>query len=326
MLDFRRKSSSSSGQLRHEQRRLLALVLLAGVTLIVISKASDPSIWRLFDLLLTPPQSEKGTAAIDNRLDTVPPNDTLAATFLAPKEQPPVKPEDEAGYFPGVSRKSLDGVRDDAPSTRDEEACSLQLLEILNRTDSATLDKASIGPVTYAQLFRQPNQYRGRLVTVTGIVRRANRIDLFPNEYGIKAYYQIWLWPSDNPSSPIVIYCLDLPKGFPTGMEFVEQAEVTGFFFKRWAYLAQDTLRTAPTMLAKTLDWQKRPMMTAKEPAETWAIPLVVCVALLVALLAAFVVYLRTRPTQPTLPDRPPNFDMLRDAEPQEDAADTRKP
>lgn len=297
--------------MRHERRRLLALVLLAGLTVILISKTNDPSIWRVFDLLLTPPQSDTGSDSIDNRLDTVAPDDTLAGTFLAPKEQPTAKPEVEAGYFPGVNRQSLDGIRDDAPSTRDEEACSLQLLEILNRTDSATLDKASIGPVTYAQLFRQPSQYRGQLVTVTGIVRRANRIDLFPNEYGIKVYYQIWLWPSDNPSSPIVIYCLDLPKGFPTGMEFVEQAEVTGFFFKRWAYLAKDALRTAPTMLAKTLDWQKRPVMAAKEPAETWAIPLVVSVALLIALLAAFVVYLRTRPTQPALPDRPPNFDGL---------------
>ena len=53
-------------------------------------------------------------------------------------------------------------------------------MDILNRTDPETLNKASLGPVSYAQLFRQPNQYRGRLVTVSGVVRRANRLELLP--------------------------------------------------------------------------------------------------------------------------------------------------
>ena len=149
-----------------------------------------------------------------------------------------------------------------------------------------------MGPVSYAQLFQQPNQYRGRLVTVSGRrATRASRGDFFPNDYGFKEYYQIWLWPDDNPSAPMVIYSLELPKGFPTGMEIGEQAEVTGFFFKRLAYLAKDTLRVAPEILAKTVQWQKRPAITADEPAETWPIPLVVCVAAGLALLAAWFVY-----------------------------------
>jgi hypothetical protein len=287
--------------------------------------AGNPSIWRFFALLFAPPQSATSGDLIDNRLDAVASNDTLADTFVSPKEEPPTEPGNYAGYFPGVNPKSLDNIRDDAPSTHAEQACSLELLNILNRTDSATLDKASIGPVTYAQLFRQPNQYRGRLVTVSGIVRRANPIDLFPNEYGLKMYYQVWLWPSDNPSSPIVIYCLNLPNGFPTGMELAEEAEVTGFFFKRWAYQAEDALRTAPTLLAKNVDWQKRMVMTAEEPTEVWAIPVVVSVTILIAMLAAFYVYLQTRPSRLNLPDQPPNFDALREIEPEEGTAETPK-
>ena len=172
-------------------------------------------------------------------------------------------------------------------------------------------------------MFRQPNQYRGRLVTVSGVVHRANRVELLPNDYGIKQYYQVWLWPSDNPSAPIVVYCLRLPQGFPTGMELAEQAEVTGYFFKRWAYQANDALRTAPELLARTLQWEQRPVMTPPQPAETWPIPLVVGVAALAALLAAGIVYLRTRPTRPDLPDRPPNFDALCEMDQQERPADT---
>lgn len=313
MLDFGRKTSSSqNGQGRQERRRLLALVLLLGVAFLVISMARDPSVWRFFDQLFTPQQDDQDKTSIDNRLDAIAPNGTVAGVAGASNGKSTTKPEDSTGYFPGVNRESLASVQDDAPSNRDEQACSLELLDILNRTDSATLDKASVGPITYAQLFRQPNQYRGRLVSVAGTIRRANRIDLSPNEYNLKVYYQVWLWPTDNPSSPVVIYCLDLPKGFPIGMEIAEQAHVTGFFFKRWAYPAKDAPRTAPTLLSKNLNWKKRPPTKAEEPPGVWAILLPITVALLVAMFSALVVYLRTRPTPPVLPAQPPDFDALR--------------
>ncbi len=283
--------------------------------MILIDRARDPAIWRWFDLLLSPPPGNIGNTSIDNRLETVAPTETSPDSFLAKKPSFPAGENREPGKKNdpspslSLSPEDFDAVRDDTPSTRDEQACSLRLLDILNRTDPQTLSKASLGPVTYAQLFRQPNQYRGRLVTVSGVVRRANRVELFKNDYGIKEYYQVWLWPSDNPSAPIVVYCLHLPAGFPTGMEFAEQAELTGFFFKRWAYQAEDAIRTAPTLLAQTLQWRKRPVMTPA-PAETWAIPLVVGLAALFALLAVCYVYLRTRPTRPALPDRPPDFNL----------------
>ncbi len=197
-------------------------------------------------------------------------------------------------------------------------------MDILNRTDSETLRQASLGPVSYAQLFRQPSQYRGRLVTVSGVVHRANRVELPSNDYGIKQYYQVWLWPSDNPSAPIVVYCLRLPKDFPTGMELAEPAAVTGYFFKRWAYQANDALCAAPELLARSLQWQQRPAVTPPQPVETWPIPLVVGAAALAALLATGIVYLRTRPTRPDLPDRPPNFDALYEMDQQNRPADTR--
>ena len=121
----------------------------------------------------------------------------------------------------------------------------------------------------------------------------------------------------------MVVYCLRLPKGFPTGMELAEQAAVTGYFFKRWAYQAHDVLRAAPELLARTLQWEQRPVMTPPQSVETWSIPLVVGVAALAALLATGIVYLRTRATRPDLTDRPPNFDVLYKMDQQEQPDDT---
>ncbi|MEI6324334.1 MAG: hypothetical protein WCO91_02665 [Gemmataceae bacterium] len=46
----------------------------------------------------------------------------------------------------------------------------------------------------------------------------------------------------------------DLPKGMPVGGSVVATVEVTGYFFKVYGYRAQDGLRAAPMLLAKTLD------------------------------------------------------------------------
>jgi hypothetical protein len=330
MLDFRQNSSRRSGEDRRERQRLLVLILMLGTVVVLIQWARDPAIWRGLDLLLSSPQRPADATSIDNRLDAAAQNGSLPDSFLA-KSPPRASGEDRqpaaAHAQPSplsVAPHDLEAVRDDAPSTHDEQDCALRLLDILNRTDPEALRQASLGPVTYAQLFRQPNQYRGRLVTVSGVVRRANRVKLPPNDYGIKEYYQIWLWPSDNPTAPVVVYCLQMPKGFPVGMEFAEQAEITGFFFKRWAYQAADSLRAAPELLARTLTWQQRPVMTRQLPTAAWPVPLLLAVAVLVALVAAWIVYLRTRPVRLDLPDRLPDFDGLPKTEQPDGAADRR--
>ena len=295
VLDFGRKSVRQSEQSRSQRHHVLMLVLLLGVVVILIDAVRESSNWRWVDLLLFPMQDPP----IEHRLITVWtcwPETTRPRIQFACHRRPAVTSADVEGYFPGVRPADFAAVHDDTPSTREEQACSLHLLEILNKTDAKTLREASLGYITYAQLFRQPSQYRGRLVTVSGIVRRVNRIDLFKNDYGIADYYQTWLFPTDNQISPMVIYCLRLPKGFPTGMELAEEAEVTGFFFKRWVYEAKDTVRTAPTLLAQTLQWKKRPVMAPEPPGDTRMTPVAVCVAAVLAMLLAWFVYLRTRP------------------------------
>ncbi len=330
VLDFRSRSARRAKQGRHERRRLLLLVLLLGLCIILIDKFRDPAMWRWFDRLSAPQPGAAGDAGIDNRLAAIA-EKQAPGTFLVPNDRPTgkrgqspfagtargvLRANGDCPLFPlGVKPEELASIRDDTPSTRDEQPISLRLMDILRHTDAATLRKASLGPVTYAQLFRQPEQYRGQIVSVAGVVRRVNLIELPENEYGIRQYYQVWLWPTDNPSSPIVVYCLELPRSFPTGMETNEQVEVTGFFFKRWAYQAQDTLRTAPTILARSLQWDRRPMLATK-PAETWALPLAIGVAALMAIFTAWLVYVRTRLTRSTPPVRLPDFDAL-DGSPQ---------
>ncbi len=330
VLDFRSRAERHGKPGRPQRNRLLLLALLVGLSLILINTRQDVAVWRWFDRLASPQGTSAGNQGIDNRLAS---EKQLPGTFVVPadhgkkgtKGDSPIFADTKIGTAPaypfGVTAADLASIRDDTPSTRDEQAISLRLLDIAHRTDPRTFRKASLGPVTYAQLFRQPDAYRGRIVSIAGVVRRVSPIDLPKTSTAFRRYYQAWLWPTDNPSSPVVVYCLELPQDFPTGMEIAEQAEVTGFFFKRWAYQAGDGLRTAPEILARSLQWQRRPSIAA-EPAASWTIPLALAASALLAIFVAWLIYVRTKPTQLLLPVQPPDFGAIEAIAPGEAPAD----
>jgi hypothetical protein len=285
------------------------LTLFLGITVVLIGWVQQPGFRKWLDHIAYPSQVEKADP-IDNRLEAVRPK-SEPDSFLVAKRQPTEeKTTDGGSFFPGVTAGMFDAIHDDTISSADERPCFLSLMAILAGTDSAKLTTASIGSVAYAQLFRQPRQYRGQLVTVSGVVRGVFPLAVLQNKYGIRSNYQVWLYPLDNPSNPIVVYCLELPKGFPTGVKIAEEAEATGFFFKRWAYPDKDTFRVAPTLAAKTLQWQRRPVMTPEPAADVGWIPLIAAAAAVLALLAAWLIYVRTRPVKRMLPERLPELDV----------------
>lgn len=155
-----------------------------------------------------------------------------------------------------VNAAQLDVIRDNTLERPEEREAFLRLLAILRQATPVQLQEASIGRITYAQLQRQPNQYRGKLVTIQGTVRRVNSATAPKNDQGLDHYFQLWIEPADAPSWPIVVVCLELPAGFPVGQQVSADVTITGFFFKRWAYMAQDQLRTAPALLARSVEWE----------------------------------------------------------------------
>ncbi len=133
-------------------------------------------------------------------------------------------------------------------------------------TDPARLRQESLGQVGYLQLFKQPGEYRGRPVSVRGTVKHAYRVAASENYLGIKEHFVLWLMPDGGPTSPIVVYALDMPPGFPeikpSGdgdlLKLHEDVSVTGFFLKRGAYLGKDGTYTAPLILANVPQWNRR--------------------------------------------------------------------
>ncbi|MBN1395269.1 MAG: hypothetical protein JW959_09615 [Pirellulales bacterium] len=313
VLDFRSAAKRRKKPYFTGRRWLFWLILLMGATVIIADKAREPGAWRWLDWLVG--CSDKPPAGyIDNRLSAVSRGNFSEDSFIIAKPESSEKRlAADNGYFTGVDPALLDSVRDDTFDSRDDRAPALALLNVLNTTEEQELRASSTGRITYAQLFNQPAYYRGRLVTVAGVVRRVKPFELPKNKYGVHRYNRAWLFPIDNPRSPVIIYCLQLPDGFPVGTAISEQAEVVGFFFKKEAYMAQDTLRTAPMILAKTLQWEKRPAIVEEPRHDVRTIILIAAAAALLALMTAWFVHVRTRPSHPVLPDRPPDFELMKE-------------
>ena len=183
-----------------------------------------------------------------------------------------VLPDDQQrmkSFLADLNALNLSRVRDDAVFLRpDENQLWHHFFWQLRRTAVPELAAKSQGQVAYAQLYRQPAQYRGQVVTVRGAARRAYRVQASRNHLGIESYYVFWLQPFESADTPLVVYALELPPGFPplkdrdrSGMTALnEELTFHGYLFKRGAYPGQSGTHNAPLMLARVGQWNPEPL------------------------------------------------------------------
>jgi len=294
VLDFQRGPQPRNFLARREQWRLLVLVLMLGLVGLFALEARDPDHYRwLFA------QGRNGPA------------------LPAPVESGKAAEAGPSRHFPGVEPGLVASIRDNRPLERPEWDTWLHFFDVLETNDEATLQEASAGRVSFVQLFEQSKEYRGELVTTGGIVRRAHPAKTPENDYGISDYYQVWLWPADHPNDPMTVWCLHLPEGFPIGMEMAEEAEVTGLYFKLWAYKAPDgKVLTAPMLLARTIHWRKKPVVAEAPSRSPLPLGLLVVGAAAFAVLATVYIYYRTSTAGPARAASLLKHDSRRGAEP----------
>lgn len=300
MVDFRQTPKPRNYLARREQWRLLMLVMSLGLVALLMNEVRDPAnVARIAALFEESAADAAGSqpeeTAVDNRL-TPRTEDRIPDAFISPADIELDETTDTSGrYFPGVRPQLLAAIRDDTTFRYQEQGAWFNLLGVLKKTDAATLRKASTGRASFAQLFKQSDDYRGELVTLVGTIRRTEPMTAPKNDQGIQRYHRLVLQPADNRTSPIVIYCLALSEAFPTGMEISQEVELTGFFFKRWAYKARDSLRTTPIVLARTVDWHRAEPLGGSAPTDAVSLALMFGVAAVFAVVAVFYIFTRTK-------------------------------
>jgi hypothetical protein len=258
VLDFRRHRRALAHPGPALERRMLMMLVGIGIVVLLIFGAGNPSNWHWLappdngasELQRVQPQQQVVVSLADEDDADVPPAGVVSSEPTPTGVRP---------YFPGVRPDYLSLVRDDTVFRPAESDGWFHLFVLLATTPADELTRASEGRVGTLQLSQQPKEYRGRLVTVSGVARAAQLVEAPRNAFGVKQYYQLWLQPNRAAGELIVLYSLELPDGFPLGDEIDATCAATGFFFKRWAYASQGGITTAPLVIAKTVDWQPAP-------------------------------------------------------------------
>lgn len=181
----------------------------------------------------------------------------------APPGPPGSSPEPQAAWSP--LDELLSGVRDDVGFRSGERQSLVSLWLSLEAVDSAQLESQAVSGLSYAQLLGQPASLRGQLVRLQGTVRRARRVPLAAGL--IREFYELWLSLDDEPELPVVVYCRELPEGFPVVIEMAEPVRLAAVYFKRWPYQAQSELRTAPLLVARDVAWHSTSKSGAPAPS-----------------------------------------------------------
>ncbi len=187
--------------------------------------------------------------------------------------------EPEAGYFPGVKHELLNTIQDGSPHRPAEREAYYRFMKILKEHDAETFQSYlstadEFSNVAFAQLFRQPNHYRGRLVRLKAKAHSCIENKFGKNQWGLEKYYHLYLESSEGHLMQANV--LEIPEGFPISTvgkdrqysKFNEDIELVGFFYKLIPYPARDDLRNSPLLFARTIQWTK-PVAPPSETA-TW--------------------------------------------------------
>lgn len=222
-------------------------------------------------------------------------------------------------------------IEDNSPFRNVETEAWFGLFRRLQKMSVQELEAETLGELTYAQLVKQPNVYRGQVITLHGTVRREELKQLSGNTLGlnsadinstnIKMYHRLWIEPRGGGTWPFVVHCLELPDGFPRGEKVKTEISVTGYFFKSLSYTWKDGLGLAPLVLARNVDWQPSVAATVRRPITSQNITTVVLIAAAIAAIAMTIVVRNTRRHKPltgqgkavTLPDEDAPVESVRE-------------
>ncbi len=109
---------------------------------------------------------------------------------------------------------------------------------------------------SWVDLYQNPEEYHGKLLTIHGHIRKLIEVPQDKNPYGIENVYEAWLYDLNSQGHPTVILSTSIDPRLKTGTEVeIDHCFATGYFFKNMGYHAQDASRYAPVLIARKLEY-----------------------------------------------------------------------
>jgi len=156
-----------------------------------------------------------------------------------------------------------------------------RILAHISRLDDRYLKKQTRNDVLYVNMLRNPDLYRGKLITLQGTARRITETQVGKNQYGAKKAYEAWVLTPDSGSNPLRLVATGIDPRLPVGENVAVEVEVTGYFLKLYSYAAEGGQRQAPLILAARIT----PYVVRKTvPSSTGLEPYILAFALFIGL------------------------------------------
>jgi len=239
---------------RRDQWRMLALVALFGMVLLCYRSARDPRNWDWFAALSQPP-SDESTEDSENLNFTVRPlsiSDELRISLATddPKSLDVDDPTDPSALPPEL----FNDVHDNQlGTTRPEQDAITTILDKVRTLSSEQLDVEAMKDVVHASLIQDPDNYRGRLITLRGTLWRYGPAARGDPDDSTDDVYEAWMFTSDSGNRPYRWLLVEPVSGVSPGDQLDVEVEVTGYFVKRYAYLTGDGTNVAPMLVGRTM-------------------------------------------------------------------------
>lgn len=244
-----------------ELPRLLTMVVMLGVLWLLIDRARDENTWRWIT------GDTSGAAALAQR-DSVESDASSAPATEAPTTGPTDLDADERD----AAAEEFQAITDKAPLAREEMPAYWRLLAWQQHQSTAELRRRAANKVSFAQLWQQPEKWRGKLVEIPVHLGQTARVDdLEDNGLGLKSLDEVWGWNSDSQPYWFWFVCPQLPPGMPTGRSLSEEATFVGYFLKLLPYEDhQGVTRTTPLLIGR-LVWHPSPDARGRASSDGWS-------------------------------------------------------
>jgi hypothetical protein len=194
-----------------------------------------------------------------------------------------------------------------------------RMLETLRTAAADRLQASVLAAPNILELSKQQGAFRGKLISMRGEVRKAYRVQAPTNQLDIPQYYVLVIRPSGGGTTPLIVYCLQPPRGFPSlpdkdidrrTADMNDVVQVTGYFFKSWAHVGtQGQMFSSPLMLANSFQWlpqEKMAATTSAKPASQLPVWVIFAIPLILAVGFTGGVYLMSRWQGKTVTDTSP--------------------
>jgi hypothetical protein len=164
---------------------------------------------------------------------------------------------------------NLESVKDEESIRSGEEGLAFcEALVKAHKTSEQLFQNSVTRGVTYANLFHEPQLYRGKVVHFEGRLKRLIRWEP-PEETkldGVTDQYEGWMFnPEILGANPICVFFTDLPAGLEPGDKLDVRVAFDGYFFKKRRYKAGDGLRDAPVLIGHTITVKQGPAKSDSE-------------------------------------------------------------